>query len=115
MDEDKLAQSSLTLKFFATMKSGQTQELPGFRIPPKVDEDLCAGSDIDRLSHYGQLYGKDAARDVDSNQEINPAYFFDDDIDQNTQLCLELFAKEHSFAEFRETGVHRIRVGNFNQ
>ena len=81
-----------------------------FRIPPKVDDELCAGSDIDRLRHYGQLYGADAARDVGSNQEINPAFFFDDDIDHNTQFCLDLFAREKSFDEFRKTGVHRIKV-----
>ena len=75
-----------------------------------MDDELCAGSDIDRLKHYGQLYGADAARDVGSNQEINPAFFFDDDIDQNTQFCLDLFAKEQSFAEFRKTGVHRMKV-----
>ena len=82
-----------------------------FSIPPKLDEDLCAGgADVDRLSHYGQLYGRDAARDVDSSREINPASFLSDDIDQNTQFCLGLFAKEKSYAEFRETGVHRIKV-----
>ena len=81
-----------------------------FSVPPKLDEDLCANADVDRLSHYGQLYGASAANDVESNQEINPAFFFDDDIEENTQFCLGLFAKEKSFKEFRETGVHRIKV-----
>ena len=56
------------------------------------------------------MYGASAANDVESNQEINPAFFFDDDIEENTQFCMGLFAKEKSFSEFRETGVHRIKV-----
>ena len=56
------------------------------------------------------MYGASAANDVESNQEINPAFFFDDDIEENTQFCMGLFAKEKSFSEFRETGVHRFKV-----
>ena len=79
-----------------------------YSIPQKIDEDLCAASDIDRLVHYGQLYGKDAIRD--SNNNINPAFFFDDDVDQNTEFCMSLYAREKSYEEFRSTGVHRLKV-----
>ena len=78
-----------------------------------MDEDICASQDIDRLKHYGQPYGQQAADDVESfgnNQEINPAFFFADDTDENTQLCMDLYAKEGSYQEFRKTGVHRIKV-----
>ena len=110
VDQERLEQSTLTLKFFATLKSGQTQEIAGMQIGRKVDEELCAGADIDRLTHYGQLYGAEAVSDVENNLEINPASFFDDDVERNTQICLELFAREQSYKEFRETGVHRIRL-----
>jgi len=82
-------------------------------IPPKLDEDICASQDIDRLRHYGQPYGKGAEDDVqsfDGSQEINPAFFFDDDTDENTKLCMNLFAKEKSYKEYRETGVHRLKI-----
>ena len=81
-----------------------------FSIPEKLDKEICTGSDVDRLQHYGQLFGENAAKDVASQNEINPALFFDEDVDKNTLFCLSLFAKENSFAEFRKTGVHRIKV-----
>ena len=81
-----------------------------YSIPEKLDKDICTGSDVDRLQHYGQLFGEKAAKDVSSTKEINPASFFDEDVDKNTLFCLSLFAKENSFAEFRKTGVHRIKV-----
>ena len=87
------------------------------RIPRKVDDSVCRGQDIDRLDHYGQLYGDQAAADSTGGvgqQHINPAFFFDEDTEANTQLCLDLFAREQSYREFRETGVHRIRVNNEN-
>ena len=33
--------------------------------------------------------------------QVNPAFFFDDDTDANTKLCMDLFAKEMSFKEYR--------------
>ena len=88
------------------------------RIPRKVDDSVCRGQDIDRLDHYGQLYGDEAAGDstdgVGQQQHINPAFFFDSDTEANTRLCLDLFAREQSYREFRETGVHRIRVNKLN-
>ena len=83
------------------------------RIPRKVDDSVCRGQDIDRLDHYGQPYGEEAAGDSTGGlgqQNINPAFFFVEDTEANTQLCIDLFAREQSFREFRETGVHRIRV-----
>ena len=35
------------------------------------------------------------------DDQVNPAYFFDDDTDANTKLCMDLFAKEMSFREYR--------------
>ena len=78
---------------------------------------MCRGQDIERLDHYGQLYGAGAAADSTGDvgeQHINPAVFFGEDTEANTQLCLDLFAREQSFTEFRETGVHRIRVTKLN-
>ena len=87
------------------------------RIPRKVDDSVCRGQDIDRLDHYGQLYGDEAAGDSTGGggqQDINPAFFFDSDTEANTRLCQDLFAREQSYREFRETGVHRIRVNKLN-
>ena len=78
---------------------------------------MCRGQDIDRLDHYGQLYGGEAAADSAGDvgeQRINPAVFFGEDTEANTQLCLDLFAREQSYREFRQTGVHRIRVKKKN-
>ena len=33
--------------------------------------------------------------------QVNPAFFFDEDTDANTKLCMDLFAKEMSFREYR--------------
>ena len=33
--------------------------------------------------------------------QVNPAFFFDEDTDANTKLCMDLFAKEMSFKEYR--------------
>ena len=82
------------------------------RIPRKVDDEVCRGQDIDRLDHYGQPYGGGAVGDAieDGREQINPAFFFGEDTESNTELCLELFAREQSYTEFRTTGVHRIRT-----
>ena len=83
--------------------------MAGIFIPPKVDDEICNSADIDRLKHYGQNYGGGAATETFGEQKINPAFFFNDDTDSNTRLCMDLFAKEMSFKEYRETGVHRIK------
>ena len=57
-----------------------------------------------------QRFGEDAAADTFGERKINPAYFFDEDTDSNTRLCMDLFAKEMSFKEYRKTGVHRIKI-----
>ena len=33
--------------------------------------------------------------------QVNPAFFFDEDTDANTKLCMDLFAKEMAFKEYR--------------
>ena len=59
---------------------------------------------------HSQRFGEDAAADTFGERKINPAYFFDEDTDSNTRLCMDLFAKEMSFKEYRKTGVHRIKI-----
>ena len=62
---------------------------------------------ISRLKHYGQAYGQEAAHDTRGDQ-INPAAFFTDDAEENTQFIFnELYAKEKTYEEYRRTGVHR--------
>ena len=58
-----------------------------------------------------QFYGDDALNDIDDQQHINPAAFFTDDVESNTQLLmLELYGKEKSYEEYRKTGVHRFQL-----
>ena len=57
-----------------------------------------------------QFYGEDALNDIDDQQHINPAAFFTDDVESNTQLLLELYGKEKSYEEYRKTGVHRFQL-----
>ena len=57
-----------------------------------------------------QFYGDDALNDIDDQQQINPAAFFTDDVESNTQLLLELYGKEKSYEEYRKTGVHRFQI-----
>ena len=58
-----------------------------------------------------QFYGDDALNDIDDQQQINPAAFFTDDVESNTQLLmLELYGKEKSYEEYRKTGVHRFQL-----
>ena len=33
--------------------------------------------------------------------QVNPVFFFDEDTDANTKLCMDLFAKEMAFKEYR--------------
>ena len=109
LDAEKLESSTLEVKILATLRDGGQEELSGIFIPPKVDDEICNSADIDRLKHYGQNYGGGAATETFGEQKINPAFFFNDDTDSNTRLCMDLFAKEMSFKEYRETGVHRIK------
>ncbi len=56
-----------------------------------------------------QLYGSGAQSDVQDTQSINPAVYFTDDVESNTQLVMEMYAREKSYEEYRTTGVHRIQ------
>ena len=38
------------------------------------------------------------------------AAFFTDDVESNTQLLMEMYAREKSYEEYRRTGVHRIQL-----
>ena len=49
--------------------------------------------------------------DIDDSESINPAAFFTDDVETNTQLLvLDLYGKEKSYEEYRRTGVHRFQL-----
>ena len=56
------------------------------------------------------MYGGSASEDVDDIDKINPAAFFTDDVERNTELIMEQYAKEESYKEYRETGVHRFQL-----
>ncbi len=61
------------------------------------------------MEHYGQLFGSEAATDTSGAYNINPATFFTQDIEKNTEFVFhELYAKEKSYEEYRSTGVHRF-------
>ena len=94
---------------------------------------LSLKQDVDRLRHYGQVYGEEATRDTYDSRSINLAAFFGDDAEANTQvnmliysiilnvlklvsyyantqLVMNAFALEKSYEEYRSTGVHRIKL-----
>ncbi|TRY74425.1 hypothetical protein TCAL_00656 [Tigriopus californicus] len=108
---DKLESSTLLIKTTAKLENGQLVELPEVTVPQKL-EGFSEFQDVDRLKHYGQSYGSEAQDDFmfDPNSEINPAAFFTDDVDKNTQFLMEMYAKEKSYQEYRTTGVHRIEL-----
>ena len=56
------------------------------------------------------MYGGSASEDIDDIDKINPAAFFTDDVERNTELIMEQYAKEESYKEYRETGVHRFQL-----
>ena len=47
-------------------------------------------------------------QDGQGQYDINPATFFSDDPEKNTEFLFHgLFAKEKSYEEYRKSGVHR--------
>lgn len=109
LTQEQLESSTLLIKTTAKLESGAVKELPEIKVPRKI-EGFSQFQDIDRLKHYGQLYGSDASRDVYDQETINPAAFFTDDVESNTQLVMEMYAREKSYEEYRSTGVHRIQM-----
>ena len=94
LTQDKLEQSTLLIKASAKLQSGQLVELPDIKVPTKQDDNFASYQNIERLQHYGQLYGSEAVSDTYDPNDINPAAFFTDDADGNTRLIMELHAKE---------------------
>ena len=49
--------------------------------------------------------------DIEDQRHINPAAFFTDSVENNTDfLMLELYGKEKAYEEYRKTGVHRFQL-----
>ena len=46
---------------------------------------------MDRLRHYGQVYGEEATRDTYDSRSINLAAFFGDDAEANTQVNMLIY------------------------
>ena len=109
LTQEQLESSTLLIQATAKGIKIGTVQLPEIRVPRKI-EGFSQFQDIDRLRHYGQVYGGGAARDVEDYREINPATFFTDDVERNTQQIMEMYAKEKSYEEYRSTGVHRIHL-----
>ena len=108
LSKDDLKESSLNINIRAKKQDGSVENLPSIFIPKSLTSDFSSFQDIDWLTHYGQLFGSKAAEDTENN--INPAAFFTDDVDKNTEFIFhEIYAREKSFEEFRNTGVHRFR------
>ena len=109
LTQEKLEKSTLLIRATAKLENGQHVDLAEIKVPSKQDQSLSSFADIDRLRHYGQVYGDDARRDKDRVDDINPAAFFTDDAEANAQLLMAVHAREQSFEEYRRTGVHRMR------
>ena len=62
------------------------------------------------LIYFFQFYGDDALNDIDDSEHVNPAAFFSDNVELNTQRILDLYGKEKSYEEYRRTGVHRFQL-----
>ena len=114
LPEEVLKDSELEIRIRAKKKDGSVENLPSIKVPRQLTDEFNSFQDIDRLQHYGQLYGSKAAEDVSygggqGSFNINPAAFFSDDIEKNTEFVFhELYAKEKSYEEYRKTGVHRF-------
>ena len=116
LPEDLLKDSELEIIIRMKDKSGQITTLPNLKVPRVLSDQFNIFQDIDRLEHYGQLTGLEATQDVrlnptnsDNKYNINPASFFTDDAEKNTEFLFhDLYAKEKSYEEYRKTGVHRF-------
>ncbi len=111
LSQEKLEQSTLVVTAHAKLENGEVKKLKDIMIPTKQADAFAPFVDIDRLRRYGQLYGSDAASDTDNpGRDINPASFFTDDVERNTQIIMEMYAREQEYEEYRKTGVHRIKL-----
>ena len=109
LPEEVLKDSELEIRIRAKKKDGSVENLPAIKVPRQLTDEFNSFADIDRLQHYGQLFGSRAAQDVGSSNGINPAAFFTDDAEKNTEFLFhELYAKEKTYEEYRKTGVHRF-------
>ena len=110
LPEEVLKDSQLDIRIRAKKSDGSVEDLKTLRVPHQLSDQFSQFQDLDRLKHYGQLYGSEAVSDVTSSgYEINPAAFLTDDEDKNTEFFFhEFYAKEKSYEEFRKTGVHRF-------
>ena len=114
-----LKDSQLEIILRAKKKEGSVIELERIVVPKQLSDQFNAYQDIDRLKHYGQRFGEDAQNDVvndqsygggDGGYNINPAAFFSDDAEKNTEFLYQgQYAKEKSYEEYRRTGVHRFK------
>ena len=109
LDPKTLESSTLTIEARAQLKEGGTVDLDTIKIPQKASQ-ICNFQDVDRLRHYNQAFGAEAANDIDGQYEINPAAFFGDDPEENTDFCLQLLAKETQYKEYREKGIFQIKL-----
>ena len=112
LTQEQLEESTLIIKSYAKMESGETIVLPEVKVPPKF-EGFGDVIDVDRLKHYNQPFGQEARKNsdpYDSINSINPAAFLTDDEEKNTQFVFGQFARDRSYDEFRKTGVHRFQL-----
>ena len=111
-----LRDSELEINIRAKKKDGSVEDLKNLKVPRQIADQFNDFQDIDRLRHYGQVFGSQAAYDVSNNDfqsasfDINPAAFFTDDVEKNTEFIFQnLYAKEKQYEEYRQKGVHRFR------
>ena len=71
LTQEQLEKSTLRIEAYAKLETGGEVRLDDIRVPRKI-EGFSSFQDIDRLRHYGQLYGQDATHDIDEINEINP-------------------------------------------
>ena len=71
LTQEQLERSTLRIEAYAKLETGGEVRLDDIRVPRKI-EGFSSFQDIDRLRHYGQLYGQDARQDIDEINEINP-------------------------------------------
>ena len=113
-----LKDSDLEIIIRAKKKEGSVVELQRIHVPKQLAEQFNAFQNVDRLKHYGQRFGDEAQDDIQgyggggggSSFNINPAAFFSDDAEKNTEFLYQgQYAKEKSYEEYRRTGVHRFK------
>ncbi|XP_023346771.1 uncharacterized protein LOC111715653 [Eurytemora carolleeae] len=104
LDPYTLEQSTLIIETKIRMENGELRNLRTMRIPPKLG-DVCKFRDLVHIREYDKQFEDAEVEDIENSNT-----FFTDHTDEHEEFCMDMYAVEESFKEFRATGVHRITI-----